>query len=395
MPETSVQQVPVSSFSQAPTVVSPPTQELPAGHVLEDYTIIRTLGRGGFGITYLALDNALERHVVIKENLPLVFAHRDPLTLRVMPHHSEGSGGSFEWAVQNFINEARTLARLNHSNIIKIHTTFNALGTAYYVMPHVSGDSLDKWRAQHGAPDEWQLRALLSALLSALNYLHGRPLLHRDIKPANILMTEEGIPVLIDFGTARQLISEKSMTVVESPGYTPLEQMQSDGNTGPWSDIYALGCTLYKLITDETPPRNTNRVGRKDPLIPLMQREELRAVYSPELLSGIDRAMALWPEDRWQSAAEWAATLEAQPEDPPAPTPEPQPLPVPVPAPEPAPAPEPEPAPEPAAVFVPSVYTAEWRKRTRKTLLSRRVGKSIQSVFLTAFLMGSSNNGAI
>ncbi len=285
------------------------SQELPPGTLLGDYTIERTLGQGGFGITYLAVDNALGTHVVIKENLPFAFAYRESTSLAVRSRRSAGDAGSFEWAVNNFLNEARTLAGLNHPNIVKVIRAFSALGTAYFVMPYIEGESLDKYREKHGTPTEAWLRALLSASLEGLRYLHGQGLLHRDIKPGNILLTADGTPQLIDFGTARQLLSEKSQTVIESPGYTPIEQMQSHGKTGPWSDLYALGCTLCKLMTGDTPPKSTDRIGKEDPLRPLAGREELRELYSESLLSGIDKALAVWPEDRWPSAGDWLSDL--------------------------------------------------------------------------------------
>ncbi len=286
-----------------------PTQELPPGTQLGNFTVVRTLGQGGFGITYLARDAALDVDVVIKENLPLMFAHRDANTLQVHSLTKAETDGSWKWAVDNFIHEARMLARLNHPNIVKVMQVFPAYGTHCFVMPFIEGESLDTWREKNGAPAEDWLRSLLQSLLGALSYLHGREIHHRDIKPGNILMTSEGTPVLIDFGAARQRMGEKSQTVIESPGYTPFEQMKTHGNVGPWSDIYALGGTLYKLITGDTPLRNADRMARVDPHVPLAGRAELRRKYSRQLLESIDRAMAFWESERWQSAGEWSAVL--------------------------------------------------------------------------------------
>ncbi len=288
------------------------SQELPPGTKLGDYIIERSLGQSGFGITYLAEDNTLGTQVVIKENFPFDLAYRDTTTLEVRSRRSQAEEGTFDWAKQNFIKEARTIASLNHPNIVKIIRAFTANGTAYFVTPYIEGVSLDQYREKIGTPTEEWLRGLLAAMLEALGYLHEKKILHRNIKPGNILLAETGQPQLIDFGTARQMLSEKSHTVIESPGYTPFEQMESRGNVGPWSDIYALGGTFYKLITGETPPKSADRI-RRDSYLPLEHRPELQEHLSPSLLQSIDKALAVWPEDRWQSAGEWLQELSAAP----------------------------------------------------------------------------------
>ncbi len=290
--------------------------------MLGEYRIERTIGQGGFGITYLASDTLLNAKVVIKENLPFVFAYRESGSMDVRSRAYPGQDNPYQWALERFLDEARTLAALNHPHIVKVMRFIKSFNTAYFVMPYIEGASLDKYCGQPDACSESRLHTLLRDLLSALSYLHGKDILHRDIKPSNILLTKEGYPQLIDFGTARHRISEKTQTITESEGYTPLEQMQRHGNTGPWSDLYALGCTLYKLITGETPPTNRDRTAKVDPLVPLAGREELKGRYSESFLAGIDKAMNFWPEDRWQSAEEWRNTLstgekEEQPRLPP------------------------------------------------------------------------------
>ncbi len=284
---------------------------LPSGTQLGEYTILHSLGQGGFGITYLATDAASGQKVVIKENLPEGIAIRiSEYSLEVSSVNSTDAGkANFEWAIKNFLNEAQTLAVLDHPGIVKVLLAFAAFNTAYFVMPYVEGDSLDKYREKHGAPTEEWVRSTLRALLEALKYLHGKNLLHRDIKPANILLSKEGAPILIDFGSARQLLSEKTQTVIESPGYTPIEQMQSHGCVGPWTDLYALGATMYKLITGDTPPKNADRVVKYDSYTPLSKRSDLIQSYSTQLLADIDKAMSLWPEDRWRNAEEWLERL--------------------------------------------------------------------------------------
>ena len=280
---------------------------LPPGFALGNYIIRRVIGQGGFGITYLAVDQDLQTEVVIKENMPGSFAGRSTTSRQVfsLSHASD----DFAWARDRFIQEARTMAKLNHRNIVRVTRVFQALGTAYYVMPYVGGMSLDKIVSKEGPLSEARLRPLLCSLLEALQYLHSKELLHRDIKPANILLDEEGEPILIDFGAARQL-SQHSQTVVESPGYTPFEQMQTHGEIGPWTDLYALGGTMYKLITGQTPMRSMDRVG-KDTLAPLADRADLRSRYSRSFLKGIDKALAFDARKRWQTAEEWQQSLSA------------------------------------------------------------------------------------
>ena len=283
---------------------------LPIEYMLREYKITKLLGQGGFGVTYLARDTICDRDVVIKENLPMAISGRDMETYHVRPLIKATGPGSYEWALSNFLNEVKILSKLEHPNIIEILAAFQEMGTAYYVMRHISGTSLDK--AATPMP-EAEIRPLLVTLLNALEYLHSLNLLHRDIKPANILRKPDGSPILIDFGTAR-ILTEHSQTSIESPGYTPIEQIQTHGNLGPWTDLYALGATMYYLITGTKPMKSTDRVGRDDKLVPLAGRPELQKDYSPQLLLSVDKAMALWPEDRWQKASEWKQALDTAPE---------------------------------------------------------------------------------
>jgi serine/threonine protein kinase len=293
-----------------------PSQELPPGTRLEEFIIERVLGSGGFGITYLATDKRLGRQVVIKENLPAQFCWRDTTTLTVQPRQSSGEDAdNFQYSLESFEKEAATLASLDHPGIVKVLRSFEANGTAYFVMPFVEGTTFDeviKERQTQGEHfTEEELTGLLWRVLEALAYLHERGIYYRDIKPGNILITADGDPVLIDFGAARQRLSELSLTVIESPGYTPFEQMQSRGKVGPWSDVYALGGTVYKAITGETPAKAADRI-LEDGLVPLVQRRELVGPFSQQLLQSIDRAMRPNLSERPQTAGEWLGLLQTQ-----------------------------------------------------------------------------------
>ena len=291
------------------------TQALPVGTRIEEFVIERVLGSGGFGITYLAKDHNLSRQVVIKENLPAQFCFRDTHSLTVAPRHSVEDVENFRWSLENFSKEAAMLASLDHPGIVRVLRSFQALGTAYFVMPFVEGVAFDSLIESHKAKDrsfdEEGLHGLLTRMLDALGYLHDRGIYHRDIKPGNILITNAGVPVLIDFGSARQRLSERSMTVVESAGYTPFEQLQSRGNVGPWSDLYALGGTLVKAITGKALPKANDRVF-DDPFEPMTNRANLVSAFSSAFLDGLDRALKMHPAERWQNAGEWLAGLQGR-----------------------------------------------------------------------------------
>ena len=294
----------------------PQTQSLPAGTRLEEFVIERVLGSGGFGITYFARDTRLDRQVVIKENLPAQFCFRDTHSLTVAPRHTHGEDAeNFRWSLENFSKEAAMLASLDNAGIVRVHRSFEAFGTAYFVMPYLEGLTFDELiasrrdKGQEFSEDE--LRGFLFHVLGALGYLHDRGVYHRDLKPGNLFITIQGMPVLIDFGSARQRLSERSMTVIESAGYTPFEQLQSRGNVGPWSDLYALAATLVKVMTGEAPPKANDRT-MGDPWRPLCGRTEMAGRYSQVFLACLDRALMLRVEDRWQSAEEWLRALSGR-----------------------------------------------------------------------------------
>ena len=281
--------------------------ELPSGLMLGHYLLQRKVGKGGFGITYLAEHTLNHELVVIKENFPIFYAYRDKDTLQVCPR-DDGAVADYAHTQQRFVEEARTLARLNHPNIVRVYEAFEAFGTAYYVMPLVTGKELHK-AAPPIVNEEWLL-PILKSILKALDYLHGQNLLHRDIKPNNIILREDGTPILIDFGTARALQSEHSVTLIGTPGYTPIEQLSPNGNRGPWTDIYALGATCYRLITGACPPLATERMDDEDAYRALSGRAELKKRFSEILLRSIDKALSLRTKNRWQSAQDWLKELK-------------------------------------------------------------------------------------
>ena len=282
---------------------------LPQGTRIRDFEFHRVLGHGGFGITYLGWNITLDIPVAIKEYLPTDLAARKS-DQSVVPQSSQVVA-DFQWGLERFLDEARTLARLQHPNIVRVHQYFEAHGTAYIAMDYVEGEDLSAYLTRKGTLSEDELKDILYPLLSALEVVHGADFLHRDIKPGNIVLRDvDGSPVLLDFGAARQAIGAKSRSVtsIVTPGYAPIEQYSSRGHQGAWTDIYALGGVCYRALTGQVPEDATDRV-RDDPLIPVSQR--CAGQVSGAFLSAIDVALSVDEGDRPQSVGAWRAALEA------------------------------------------------------------------------------------
>lgn len=275
-----------------------------------DFRISRVLGAGGFGITYLADELALGRAVTIKEYFPADFAVRG-LALEAVPR-SENSAADYSWGLDRFIDEAQTLARFNHPNIVRVYRYFRANQTAYMVLHFEEGQNLKGWLKNLGrAPRQKELDKIVGPLLLALEEIHKADFLHRDIAPDNIIIRKDGTPVLIDFGSARGEIAAHSKTVsaLVKPGYSPYEQYAETGKSqGPWTDIYALGATLYHAVTGKRPPDAPSRMV-KDDFVPA--REAAIGAYRAGFLRAIDKALSLTIEQRPQTIAAWRGDLLA------------------------------------------------------------------------------------
>ena len=283
-------------------------QALPKGYMLHEYQLDRVLGSGGFGLTYLGWDTGLDKPVAIKEYLPNDLAVRET-DHSVMPK-SHGDEDNFQWGLERFLDEARTLARFKHPNIIAVYRYFDANNTAYIVMEFAEGETLDEV-LKRGVLEEPRLLSVLMPLLDGLEEVHRGDFLHRDIKPGNIVIRPDGSPVLLDFGSARQAVGSRSrsITSVVTPGYAPIEQYSSRGNQGPWTDIYALGAVVYKAVSGETPPDVTERV-RHDPMRPAS--EVCRGEYSEPLLNSIDWALSVEEETRPQDVVSWRQLMTGE-----------------------------------------------------------------------------------
>ena len=289
---------------------------LPADFQLLWYRISRVLGHGGFGITYLALDTNLEQAVAIKEYLPGSIATRGPdhQVLPLTPDHEP----DYRWGLERFISEGRTLARFDHPAIVRVLSVFEAHGTAYLVMRFERGQTLGAELKEKKTLPEERVRAVIDTCMDGLETVHAAGFIHRDIKPANIYLRDDGHAVLIDFGSARQALSEhtQTLTTLVSPGYAPFEQYQSDGKQqGPWTDIYALAATAYRCVTGIAPMAAVDR-GRgilDSKGDPLHKCSELATGdYSPNLLAAIDAGLSFHSDERPQNIAAWRAALRGE-----------------------------------------------------------------------------------
>lgn len=298
-----------------------PRRALPNGTVVGEYTITSKLGQGGFGITYRARHNTRGTGVVVKEHMPKGMAVREAAG-DFITFPSPEQEALFTETMREFIQEVTVMMGLEHPGIVPILKAFEANGTAYYVMPYVFGRPLELSEVGTLDPvlrarEARGIKRMLLSLLGTLEYMGQHNVVHRDIKPENIIVTPEGHPVLLDFGSARQLVEGKVYTNIYTPGFCAPEQSASktdeemSARLGPWTDIYALGATFSYIITRMLPPRAEMRAASSpDPYHPLASRRDLRELYGAAFLSSIDRAMALDPRDRWQNAASWRAAIE-------------------------------------------------------------------------------------
>ncbi|MES2038508.1 MAG: serine/threonine-protein kinase [Pseudomonadota bacterium] len=294
----------------APTAFHAGTENcLAVGTRLNDFEITGVLGEGGFGIVYLAFDHSLQRTVAIKEYMPGALAGRSADTSVTVP--SERHKATFEAGLKSFINEARLLAQFDHPSLVKVYRFWEENKTAYMVMRHYDGHTLKQIvnKRPKLVTEAW-LRFIFKQILEALDTLYRSKILHRDISPDNIIVQKNGVAVLLDFGSARQIIGDmtQGMTVILKPGYAPIEQYADDVEMpqGSWTDIYALAAVMYFAIMKSPPPISVGRVV-KDTMMPLQDGEH--AGFSSKFLKGIDLALAIQPGDRPQSMEEFRQLL--------------------------------------------------------------------------------------
>ena len=277
-----------------------------------EYRILSVLGQGGFGITYLGLQQGLERRVAIKEFFMKDLCNRNEGDSQVSVL-SEGARQQVDRFRQKFVKEAKTLAALDNPHIIRIYNVFEENGTAYYVMEYIEDGSLKDLVSAHGPLPEAEALGYIRQLADALGYLHRQKILHLDLKPANVLLKGGQTAVLIDFGISKRYDEEGSQTSSTpagiSRGYAPLEQYNAGGVSRfqPCTDIYSLGATLYTLLTGEVPPAATDVNNDGLPALP--------SHISTSTARAIEKAMSPRPKDRPQSVEEFMKLLQSVDEE--------------------------------------------------------------------------------
>ncbi|TAK39744.1 MAG: hypothetical protein EPO29_10595 [Betaproteobacteria bacterium] len=285
---------------------------LAAQYRLHWYTLERVLGQGGFGITYLARDTNLDQPVAIKEYLPVdVATRRADATVR---SRTDEQNERYRWGLERFIREARTLARFDHPNIVRVHSVFEFNNTAYMVMRFEEGENFAALLERRRTLPEADLMRILLPIIDGLELVHNAGFIHRDIKPDNIHIRVDGTPVLLDFGSARLALGHaRTVTILVAPGYAPFEQYYSSGeNQGPWTDIYGLGATCYRAISGIAPmdaiARSKGILGStREILVPASAIGSGR--YSAGLLKAIDHALEFSEKDRPQTLTQWREEL--------------------------------------------------------------------------------------
>jgi hypothetical protein len=282
---------------------------LAPGTVLNDqYLVGRTLGHGGFGITYLGWDAYLARKIALKEYFPSGVAMRTANGANVGAY-SMSFEKDYTWGLERYLEEARVLARFqNHPNIVAVQNFFRAHGTAYMVLEFLDGVTLEAHLERRGGRIDWDtaLMIMLPAM-DALREVHGASILHRDISPDNIYILRTGQVKVIDFGAARYALGQhsKNLSVILKPGYAPVEQYLTRGIQGPWTDVYATAATLYRAITGVVPQPALDRKEIDEVALP----SSLGVPISPAAEQHLMRGLALRGEDRWQDMGEFERAL--------------------------------------------------------------------------------------
>ncbi|HRZ08172.1 MAG TPA: serine/threonine-protein kinase [Candidatus Competibacteraceae bacterium] len=298
---------PQCGFDERTAPVSP--LYLPPRTVLQGrYTVGRVLGEGGFGITYLGWDHTLAIRVAIKEFLPRELAARGTDGRAISAYRGD-LAGAFQYGLEKFLEEARVLARFaEHQGIVAVRDFFPAHGTGYLVMSYLEGLTLKDYLARQGGRIAFKpALAILMPVMDALRSVHEVGLLHRDISPDNIFITRDRQVKLIDFGAARAALGahSRSLSVILKPGYAPPEQYGSQGRQGPWTDVYAVGATLYQMLTGEMPPEAPDRLYQDTLKPPTAYGADLPQTAELALF----KALAVRMEQRFQSVADLQAAL--------------------------------------------------------------------------------------
>ena len=290
-------------------VVNEPHQ-LPVNSILNGrYIIGRTLGAGGFGITYVGYDLKLNSKVAIKEYYMSGGVSRTR-SLTVIPT-DKANEAPFNKGKERFLDEAKVLAQfIDEPNIVNVRDYFEENGTAYIVMEFLDGEDLTHYAKKHGRLSFDEVLALLEPAMMALDKVHKKGLIHRDISPSNLMLLKDGRVKVLDFGTARtqSVLGEKSLSIMLKPGYAPEEQYRTHGQQGSWTDVYAMSATFYRLLTGKTPPTSTDRMFEDRIELP----SALGVKITPQQEAALMRGLAVRSTDRIQTMEELAKCLTGE-----------------------------------------------------------------------------------
>lgn len=286
--------------------------QLPVMTILRGrYLVGRVLGEGGFGITYIGRDLVLNQRVAIKEFYPSGSAARHSTTSLAVHSISEADDEIIEKGRSGFLKEAQAIARFRDvPSVVNVNDFFMENGTSYIVMEYLDGQSLQQWLKEKGpVRDFGTLYEMLRPVMDGLEKVHQAGIIHRDISPSNLMMNGSGEIKILDFGTARGFgqDNEKSLSVVLKPGFAPVEQYRKHGKQGPWTDVYALCATIYKLLTGVTPESSVDRM-MEDTLNP---PSALGAIITPKQEKALMAGLAVDPEKRTRSVAQLIKELDA------------------------------------------------------------------------------------
>ena len=281
-------------------------KELQTGTALNNgkYTIEKKISEGGFGITYKAVQNGLNRIVCIKEYFP---AGKCVRNTHAKTLHLQGfSEDQFEKYRQAFVKEARTLAKLRHPNIVEVMDVFDENNTSYMVMPFIEGQSFRNIVKRQGKLPYPEAVNYIAQITDAVAYIHKKNILHRDIKPDNVIITPDFKAILIDFGSAREFVHDQTQayTSVVTHGYAPTEQYTANSRKGAYTDIYAIGATFYFALTGKTPLEAVARMTQKMP-----EPKELAPKTPAEANRTIMKAMQIKAENRHQNVQDFMDDL--------------------------------------------------------------------------------------
>ena len=335
---------PCSVCGRDPEEYHPEKRQLPPGTLLQErYLLGRSLGSGGFGITYLGLDIKLERRVAVKEYFPTVFLKREAtVTLDVTCYTASGEA-EYAKGREQFLREARTMAALEEiPEIVRVLDYFPEHNTAYIVMEFLEGKTFKEVTQEQGPCPAKDLLLMVEPVIRAMAAMHEKGVIHRDISPDNLMLLKNGTVKLMDFGCARDIGGDATMTTMLKEGFAPYEQYTGHGQ-GAWSDLYSLCATLYYCLTGRVPVSAIKRSDEEnDTLVPPRQLgAELTEAQERALMKGL----AVRAADRWQSMGElygalYGVTLDGQPWTPPEDWGATEPVPGPTPEPNPTPKPE-------------------------------------------------------